>query len=302
MSFIETSKFSRFLPYLKLLLATSIIGSTVVAGKMISESLPIMLSSCLRFAIASPILLGALYFSEGGLKLPSHKTLTTLFFQAFSGVFLFSMLLLYGLQHTGAIEAGLILGTLPAVTAILAKIVLREKLTGLQKLGIICSVLGAAFLNAFTNNTSSGSSFSFVGIALIFGAIFCEALFIVLGKYIGNQVSSLTITTLANVFGFILFFPFALWEAQHFNFYQTDRYDWLLIIYFGIIVSVISFWLFYSGLSKLPASVAGGFMAFLPLSALVLSSVILDEPILSWHLIAGASIIMGIFLMTFRKE
>ena len=96
---------SRFMPYLQLALAMTIVGSSVVAAKMIAASLPVMLSSCLRFAIAAPVLMLVLLLREGRPKLPARVDLLSLFLQALCGVFLFSVFLLYGVQYTGAIEA-----------------------------------------------------------------------------------------------------------------------------------------------------------------------------------------------------
>lgn len=281
--------------YFQLALAMSIVGSAVVAGKIMTIHLPIMLSSCLRFAIACPILILWLSYQEKSFKIPARLDMLTLFLQALTGVFLFSIFLLFGLQHIGAIEAGLITGTLPAVTALLAVIMLREKLSIRQVLGILCTVIGATLLNTALDKGHAESS-STLGAVLIFAAVICEALFVVLGKRIGGRVSPLMISTVTCLFGLILFFPFAVREAYYFDFSTVTLLDWSIVVYFGLVVSALGFWLFYAGLSKVPASVAGCFMVFLPVSAVLLSSLILSEPIRILHLIAGACVMVGIIL------
>ena len=287
---------SRVIPYFQLALAMIIVGSSVVAGKLITASLPVMLSSCLRFAIAAPGLVLLLLCREGRPKLPSPTDLFTLFLQALCGVFLFSVFLLYGLQHTGAIEAGLITGTLPAVTALLAVLLLRERLNGWQWAGVGSAVLGAVLLNTLNPEAAGATSSSPLGIGLVFAAVVCEALFVVLGKRSDGRISALTIATAMSVLGFLMFLPFALWEARHFDFSRSTPFDWSLVAYFGLVVSVGAFWLFYAGLSRVPASVAGAFMAFLPLAAVLLSALILGEPVGIVHLAAGTCVLGGILL------
>ncbi len=287
---------SRFVPYLQLALAMAIVGSSVVAGKMITASLPVMLSSCIRFAIAAPVLIFVLLAREGRPKLPSRADIFTLLLQALCGVFLFSVFLLYGVQYTGAIEAGLITGTLPAVTSALAVLLLRERLNAWQCAGIGCAVLGAVLLNILGPEQAGGTTSSVLGIGLVFAAVVCEALFVVLGKRTDGRVSALTIATAMSVLGFLLFLPFALWDAWHFDFSRSTFVDWSLVAYFGLVVSVGAFWLFYAGLSQVPASVAGAFMAFLPLSAVLLSALVLGEPIRPLHVVAGVCVLAGIML------
>ncbi len=291
---------SRVISYFQLALAMSIVGSSVVAGKLMIATLPVMLSSCLRFAIASPVLILLMYYREGFPTLPNRKELLILFLQALTGVFGFSIFLLNGLQHTNAIEAGLVTGTLPAVTAALAMILLNDKLNTWQFLGIGLTAIGACMLNTVGQKVQG--SFSGLGVGLIFAAVICEALFTVLGKQVSKRLSPLTIATWMSIFGFVLFFPFALSELFSFDFSQSSVQDWSLVVYFGLVVSVGAFWLFYSGLTKVPAFVAGGFTAFLPLSAVFLSNLILNETIHNLHLIAGSCVIMGIILVSRNKN
>ena len=138
---------SNCIPYFKLIVAMLIVGSSVVAGKAMVGTLPVMLASCLRFAIAAPVLTFLLYCQEGTLKLPCRSHFLPLFLQSLTGVFGFSICLLYGLKYSSAMEAGLITGTLPAVTALLAMILLKDKLNGWQVLGIFFTILGVSMLN-----------------------------------------------------------------------------------------------------------------------------------------------------------
>jgi drug/metabolite transporter (DMT)-like permease len=289
---------SNLISYFKLIMAMFIVGSSVVAGKAMVATLPVMLASCLRFAIAAPVLAFLLYCKKGALILPSRSHIFPLFLQSLTGVFLFSICLLYGLKNSSAMQAGLITGTLPAVTAFLAMIFLKEKLNRWQVLGMLFTISGVSMFNMVGKGYPAVTSSSVFGVSLIFAAVVCEALFVVIGKYSTEKLSALMIATAVSIFGFILFLPFAMWEAYYFDFSQTTIWDWSLVLYFALVVTAGAFWLFYSGLSKVSASVVGGFMAFIPISAMLLSFLFLGEPISAGHLMAGISVIIGIMLIS----
>lgn len=89
-----------------------------MVGKLMIASFPVSLASGLRFAIASAILLPLLIKLEQGLPHIRKKDLLILFLQAFTGVFLFSLFLLYGLKLTSAAEGGIIMSMTPTVTGL----------------------------------------------------------------------------------------------------------------------------------------------------------------------------------------
>ncbi|QDL54710.1 DMT family transporter [Rhodoferax aquaticus] len=309
MALLKSGAGSPVVAYVQLGLAMAIVGSSVVAGKLVAASMPVMLASAMRFAIAAPILIAMLLWREGRITWPNRADCLTLFLQALTGVFLFSVFLLFGLKTSGALEAGLITGTLPAVTAVMAVVLLRERPHRWQWLGIGFAVLGAALLHVHeaTHVTGGqrgggGAAANAQGMVLVLGAVVCEGLFVVLGKRTHGRVSALTIATAMSVLGFLMFLPFAAVEAMHFPLASLRWQDVAAVLYFGVVVSVGAFWLFYAGLSQTSAATAGAFMAFLPLSAVVLSAVVLGETLTPKHLAAGAFVLLGIGCAAWPKN
>ena len=245
-----------------------IVGSSVVAGKLIVQSFPVFLASELRFLVAIIILVPLLIKVEG---IPSihKKDIIFLFLQALSGVFLFNIFMLYGLTKTTAIEGGIITSTLPAVTGVLSFFILKEKLTTNVVIGILLAVLGMVIINVYgvLSNIGNGSS-SLFGNFFIFGAVISEALFIIFGKFVAQRVSPLAISTIVSFFGAILFFPFALFECNQFEFKEVSITEWGLILYLGLVVTVLAFILMHQGVSKVSASIAGILTNFIPQSCI----------------------------------
>ncbi|WP_017754158.1 DMT family transporter [Calidifontibacillus oryziterrae] len=282
--------------YIKIAVAMAIVGSSVVVGKLIVSSFPIFIASELRFVIAVIILIPLLLRQERRFPVIDKKHLIIMFLQAFTGIFLFNVFMLYGLKYTTAMEAGIIMSTLPAVVGIVAYIFLREKMTIHQGVGILFAVFGVLVMTFVGGKI--GDSYSWFGNLLVFGAVLGETFFITLGKFVSNQLSPLVITTMVSIFGLIMFLPFALIEAKDFNFSSVGVGDWLNILYFGIVVTIVAFLLMYQGLAKVPASSAGVLTSMLPVSSTILSFLILKESITSSHFIGIFLVIVAIFLIS----
>ncbi|MFI8708739.1 DMT family transporter [Bacillus sp. NPDC077411] len=286
------------IPHLKIALAMTIVGSSVVVGKLIGQSFPVFVASELRFLIATIILVPLLIKFEG-IPPIGKKNFLILFLQALFGVFLFNIFMLYGLKSTTAIEGGIITSIIPAVTGWLAFLLLKEKLTKRINVGIMLAVSGTLVINVFGSfpNMEGGSSHVF-GNLLIFGAVIGEALFIILGKRVAQQVSPLAVSTIVSAFGVVLFLPFSLYEGSRFQFETVSVSEWGLILYFGIVVTVIAFILMYQGISKVSASTTGVLTSVLPISSIVLSILILGEEISLIHLVGIGMILIAICLIS----
>ncbi|YCA46122.1 DMT family transporter (plasmid) [Bacillus sp. JZ8] len=282
--------------YIQISLAMGIVGSSVVAGKLILSSFPIFLASEFRFIIASFILIPLLLWQEKRIPVIKPKVLFILFLQALTGVFLFNIFMLYGLKFTSAIEAGVITSILPAIIGIISFIFLKERLTNKKITGIVFAVIGVLLMNLISGGTSSVNSL--LGNSLILGAVLTEALFITLGKSVSSKVTPLMISTLMSLFGLILFLPFSIYEASNFTFSTVGIMDWLNILYFGVVITVVAFLLMYQGLSKVSASSAGILTSMLPLSTMVLSILILKEKVLFSHVIGVLFVLIAIFILS----
>ncbi len=189
----------------RVILAMTIVGSSIVAGKIIIQSFPVFLANELRFLVASAALV-PLWMKVEGFSVLDRKDYLSIFLQALFGVFLFNLLMLSGLSQTSAIEAGIITSTLPACTAILSVFLLKENFTRNIGLGVLMAVFGTVLINITSISTIDLTSLA--GNLLILGAICCESLFIILGKSHSKRVSALTVATMVSCFGVVLFFSF----------------------------------------------------------------------------------------------
>ncbi len=285
----------QIIPIINISLAMCIVGSSVVAGKLIVQGFPLFLASELRFLVATIILVPILLLVEG-VPLLQKKDYLYLFLQALSGVFLFNICMLYGLTRTTATEAGLITSLVPACTGVLSFFLLREKLTKNAVIGICIAMMGVMTINASGLLDITETTFlSMAGNLLVFSAIICESLFIIFGKFISQRVSALAISTIVSCFGTVLFLPFALYESRQFRYEKVTLAEWGLILYLGIVVTVIAFILMHIGIVKVSAHMAGILTGFMPISSISLSSLLLGEDISSVQLVGCALFIVALY-------
>lgn len=285
--------------YLELALGKAIVGSTLVVGKFVVASFPVFLASALRLGIASAILVPLLLRREKGLPSVPRKDLLVMFLQAFLGVFLFSIALLYGLKLTTAIESGIITSATPAIAGLASFLILKERLTWHKNTGILLTVLGVLAINIIGSSTGAErGSDPLLGNLLIFSAVISEALFITLGKIASEEVTPLIISTMVSVFGFLMLLPFGIHEAARFDFAGLTLSDWLPIIYYGAIGTAVALVLWQEGVQKVTAGTASVFTGFLPVSAMILSFIILKEPFAWSHVVGIIFIFLGIGFMS----
>lgn len=251
--------------YVQLAAAMILVGANVPIGKLVAAELPVPVILFLRCLLACLVLT-----LLGRLTRPTRAAGLNLALQALLGTVLYNVALLAGLRRTGALEAGLILATLPALVAIGAALFLRERLTLRSWLAALLAAGSMATL-ASARPTTSGT---LAGDALIFVAVCGEAAYMLLAKRNSGRLSITASTFWMQVASVALLLPFALPVIPHTV--LTWRLTGLLAFH-GLTASVLAVLLWYGGLRRVPAATAGVFAGLLPLTAGVLAIGLLGE-------------------------
>ncbi|SCY46008.1 DMT family transporter [Alkaliphilus peptidifermentans] len=286
--------------FVEMTLGMFISGSAVVVGKIVVMDMPVFLFQMYTLSIAllfSGIIILLMKKSSDLVQL-SKENLLILFFQALMGTFLYRVFLLYGLRFTSAGESGIILSTIPAVITLLSWIFLKEKIHSSTILGILLCILGIVVFNFINISTDITLSYRLMGNSLVFIAVLGESLFTLLRKKLSPVPSPIVSTFMVSFYGFILALPFALYEQYHFNFSILTYTHYFAIFYYGAFVTVLSFSLWFAGVSKVSASTAGAYYGIFPVSVFLLSSFILGEPIYFRHILVLLLIVSSIILLS----
>ncbi len=283
--------------YLQLAFAMMITGSHVVVGKLVIRSFPIFFASGTTLGLASLIFILLLLVKEGRFPRIGWRALGLLAAQAFTGLFLFRIATLKGLEYTGGIEAGVILSTTPAVIGLISFTFLREKAHWNKIAAVVLAFLGILIINlsGVAGDRIPGVR-PVLGSLLLFVSVLGEAFFTVIRKILSGRISVLANAAVVSSLGFLMLLPFALSRIRAVNYRQPGALQWIELLYYGTVVPLASFLLWFSGVSKAPVNIAGVFTGFISISALILSILILKEKAVWSHFIGLGLVLAGITL------
>ncbi len=282
------------LAYAQLALAMILVGANVGVAKLLAESLPIALIAFLRCALACLVLWPLARVLEGAPRLtwPIRKNL---FWQAVFGTAIYNAGLLAGLRLTTALEGGLMLATLPAVVALGSFVLLRERLLPRQFLAAGVAGAGMAAITLARLGGSDGGSL--LGNALIFLGVCGEAGYVLLAKRIAGRAPVITASLWMQLFSAAVLLPFAAPGFSALGELRSADIA-LLLVFHSLTASVLCLLLWYQGLKRVPAGIAGVFTAFLPASAAVTAVVFLGEHFSAVHAVGFVLMLVSMLLAT----
>ncbi|MFN3449873.1 MAG: DMT family transporter [Roseococcus sp.] len=276
------------LAYLQLALSMALVGANVAVAKLLAEALPIAMVAFLRCVLAMLVLWPLARRLDGPVRV-APDVLRNLALQAFFGTAIYNAGLLAGLRLTTALEGGLVLATLPAVVAIGGAVLLRERLPARQWAAVALAAGGIAAITVA--RAAGGEGGSLLGNLLVFGGVLGEAAYVLLARRIAGRVPVVTASLWMQGFSALVLLPFA---APGFGAVAAlaDASLAALLVFHSLTASVLCLLLWYVGLKRVPAGMAGVFTAFLPGTAALVAVSLLGEAFTATHA-AGFVLMMG---------
>lgn len=285
---------NRMLGYLLLSLAMMTVGSTVTASKLIAGGLPPFAATALRFAWALPVLLAlALWRREPWPRL-ACRDWWLLVFQAGAGSVGYTVLLISGLAHLPAADAGVVLGTLPAMSALFSVLVLGER-PGLR---LVASVLLAS-LGVIAVAWRDFSPSSLTGTLCILGAVVCESAFILLNKRMRIPLRPLPQAVAMTGLGLLVSLP---WVLLEWPMGAPDGRALAAVAWYALVPTVGGFLLWYAGVARVSGSEAATFTAVAPVTAVALAVLVLGERIGLMQVLGVAAVVLAIVILAVPRR
>lgn len=282
-----------------LIAAMCLAGSSVVVGKMLVATMPVFLAAFATLLVAFVCMLPLMYGRMGELRSLTFSQWRNLFLQGLCGIVLFRVLVFYGLHLTGAVQAGIITGSTPAVLALLSLLFLGESLTRRSLAGIACTVAGCIVINIFAgpDGGEGGPGNSLLGCLLVVGAVVSEALFTIFRKKIADSVSAVTNTTVLIFCSLLLLLLPALFDLRTMQSIPS-RETLLAIVYYGVFATVCAYLLWTAAVGKVSGATAGATTAAMPASSCILAVWLIGEQIYWQHAVGCLLIVIGILVTT----
>lgn len=286
----------RLLASLLLTGSMALVGTYVALSKPLTAAIPVFALAFLRFAIGAVAMLPWTFRAQG--EAPLSRVEQRLFFLlSFFGNFLFSICMLTGITLTTATAAGVILATLPAMVALLSRVFLHERLTP-RVLAAIALAVGGIVLLQFAKATASADARNvLLGNLLMFGAVVCEATYVIIAKRLSATRTPLRVSALINLWGLVLIAPLGLWSLASFDLGSLSTGLWSLLVFYSLAASLFAVWMWVAGLKHIPANQAGVFTVALPIAATLVGVLLLDEQFSALHAAALICASAGVLLI-----
>ena len=277
---------------LKLLLTAVLWGGTFIAGKWVSLNVDPYSAAFLRFLIASFFLIFLTLKIEGRLPGISPRKLLIIIALGFTGIFSYNLFFFSGLGHIQANRASLIIACNPIFISLCSVLFFRERFNVLKIIGLCLSVTGALIVISKGNLFRIFESGIGKGELLIFGCVISWVIYSILGKKAMNDLSPIVSVCYSSVAGTILLFFPALNKGVFTNLLNYSLLEWACLFYLGFFGTVLGFFWYYEGIKEIGPMKAGVFINFVPISAIIMSFFILNEP-LTISLMAGAVLVIA---------
>jgi drug/metabolite transporter (DMT)-like permease len=273
-------------------------GGTFIAGRSVAQQIGPFSAAFLRFVVASACLLMIVSSRRQRIQPPGAKHILPLTLLGLTGVFSYNYFFFKGLHLIEAGRAAIIIATNPVFIAFFASIIFKERMTPLRACGICLSVLGAIVVITRGQPAVILSGGLGWGEVFIFCCVASWVAYSLLGKAVLADLSPLTAVTCSSVIGALfLFFP-AVAEGL-FKDWPYSISVWGSILYLGVFGTVLGFVWFYQGIQQIGPTKAGLFINFVPISAVLLAFLMLEEPI-TWSLMVGVVLVSGGVYLTNR--
>lgn len=285
---------TRLIGYLYLAAAMAGVGSTVIASRVAAGGLPPFAATALRFLIATPLLLALMRAQRMRWPRISARDAVLLIVQATAGGVGYTVLLISGTKLSSPVEAGVMLGTLPAMSTLIAAVVLRERQTARDWSAAALATAGVLFVT-FAPGHATPSLRTLAGDALVLGAVACEAVFILLNRRLSAPLPPLALSTAMSGLGFVLALVPAAFE------WRAVANGWTIgavsaIAYYALAPTVLGYVCWYAGSARTSGTEAALFTAVAPVSAVLFAVALFGETLGGARLLGIALVVAGMLL------
>lgn len=285
-----------FFTYVTLTLTMLLWGGTFISGRMLAENVAPASAAFLRFTIASLALLLITRLTSGGLQRPRSSHWLPLILLGATGVFSYNVCFFIGLKHISAGRAALFVACTPLVITLLSLVFHRERLPVAGFAGILLSLTGAVFVISNGHPSALLDGSFGIGEMALLGCVLSWAAYTLIGRSILHTLAPLTAVCYSSLIGALLLLIPALHAGLLGSLSLLTPTDWFNLAYLGIFGTALGFSLYYQGIKKIGATRAGVFINLVPLFALLLSWLLLEETIRFSVLAGGLMVLSGVSL------
>lgn len=290
-----------FAAYTALTASALVWGGSIVGQKLALGTFSAVETSVLRAMGALAILIPLWWWTEGGRTTFSARDLKLLSLLGL-GVLGNHLLTLFGLRFIGASTAGVIIGASPAITALLSSLLVRDIPFKTVAAGCAVSFAGVALVSGVGGDAPRGDNPWLGGLLILLGLV-SWALYSIGGREVMDRLSPLTVNWTTLLVSLLLQMPL-LFTDQKLLLSGTSVVPvsgWLALLYLIVFATALGQQAWLYGVQGVGASRAGVFVNLIPVSALLLSAMLLGDVIGAREVVGMVLILAGVWLVGWQS-
>ena len=282
--------------YGAIVVAAVLWGGSIVAQKLALSGFSAVEASVLRDLGGLVILVTTWWWQNGSLAPLAPRDYQTLALLGL-GVLGNHLLILIGLKYVSGAVAGVIIGSLPVVTALLSALFIQDVPLRAVWAGSLLSFLGVGLVSVA--GFGAAGEQPLLGGTLVFLGVASWSLYTIGSRTIMERVPALTVNWTTLLAATLLQLPL-LWTDQKMfltGMASVALSDWLALAYLVVFATAIAqqAWLF--GVNGIGPSRASVFGNLTPVAAVALSALLLKEPVGPAELIGIMLILGGVWVV-----
>jgi drug/metabolite transporter (DMT)-like permease len=283
------------LVHLALVLVQLLFASLAIAGRFVLPHFPAGALVCFRVLGAAAVLF-LVNAATQGRWVKDRRDLARLGVLGMLGIAANQTLFLYGLQHTTAINATILVTTVPVFTVLGSVLTGREPVSGLLVAGIGLAGLGTIYLIG-PDRISLAPSMA-LGNALIVLGMICYAAYFIYSKTVVGRHGPITVSFYVMLFASIGVLPFGVSGIQTVQLSGIAGAVWWWIAYIVIFPTILTYLLNIWALQRASSNLVAVYIYLQPLFAAAVAPLVLPgEQITTRVAVAGLTIFAGLGLV-----
>lgn len=292
--------------YLIILIAIAFWGLSFVFTKsLLDKILPVQLIFC-RVLLASVLLsiICVFFFRQPLREISRHDWLNLMALSFFEPFFYF-ICETYSLSYSDATVVSVIIATIPLFVLPMSVFYFKEKLSMVNRLGVVVSVAGIAVMLL---PEMGNARFSWLGIALAFGAVFASVCYSFFLRRISDRYNPVFIVACQNAFGTLYLLPFVCFgfrnskTAEIFISALADPTVVCNILMLTIFCSALAFVFYVQAMQRIGLAKANTFTNLIPVVTAAAAYFLLDEIFPSYKIIGTIVVLVGICCVQYTKS
>ncbi|PHZ30986.1 EamA family transporter [Yersinia mollaretii] len=275
--------------HLQMLGFTALLGGSFIASATISNALPPMVITWMRYAIAS-LLFIVLLAGQGLLKRPHYRDLGRYTLISLPPLIYFACMI-FSLQTTSALNSSALYTTVPLMSLIMSMLLLNAKSTWAVLIALLLGISGALLI-IFKGDLSQLLQLSLMpsDYLFLFGCL-GMALNPIVVKKLHRGEHALVLTGWSLICATLLLTVVVAYQLPNIEWRNINVITWSGVLYLATFATALSFFLFQKACIVLSPAKISGYVYLIPLSVIATNGLLGQE--IQWQEIAsGAGLVI----------